>query len=191
MRRSWRSVEAASTRTPRETFAPAAVVARAVGTLVLEAATHDAGNATPGAVAGCASGVARMVDVALARLVLDALPGRAGAHLDPPRPTAGCTRTTRRAEALWPQRARIPQPAFWSREDVWAPRLVGEAHPPSSGLGALWPRVPDSAHAPERRARAACGPSCDRRLQELAWRLLEQELEPASRRIPGAAGGAW
>lgn len=190
MRRSWRTVEASRARAPREHFAPAAVVARAVGAFVLEVATHDAGAAAAGAVAGCTPGVSRMVDVSLARLVLDALPGRAATASDAARGDTAPPRSTALpvSDGRWPSRTRVPPPAWWSRESGWSPRLVNEPSEEEAGLGPLWPRVPGGPPRPAERRVRASGPTSERRLMEHAWRMLEQEVEPASRRM-GAVGG--
>jgi hypothetical protein len=78
LRRAWQAVEArGAARSARRVpggIAPAGEVGRAVGAFVLAAATHDVGAAGLGAGVGCAPGVARMVEVALARLILTALP---------------------------------------------------------------------------------------------------------------------
>lgn len=176
VRRRWRTLELGA-RAPRDTFAPAAQVARAVGTLVLEAATCRAGPAGNGARVGCAPGVERTVDAALARLVGGAPPRPAERSESRAVPRIGGGR----AEPAG-QRARLPQAAWWGREDA-----LDVATDPGGPHG-IWPRVSEVPRSPERRMRVVSAQACDKLLLDFACGLLDGELVPATRRL--AVGGA-
>lgn len=166
--RQWRAAEAERARGPRAGFAPASAVARAVATLFIEAAVRGAGTAAAAAAVGCAEGVGRMVDVALARLVLDAMPGQEGR-----------VRVSREAMSTRPApfapAPRLPITGWWARDPGFG---LAEG-----ALGPAWPPVPGGPPA-ARRLRGA-SPGQDQRLQEMAWRVLEEELRPGRSRWPG------
>ncbi len=134
-----------------EGFAPAAQVGRAVGALVLAAATHGAGAAAYGAAVACAEGVHRTVDLALTRLIVDP-PARAHA------PPAGAATPGERALS------ELPAPGWWEREPQgadgappWA-RSPAESEAARSDLDAVWPTIPP-ARLSALRARPSRRPA--------------------------------
>ena len=139
-----------------------------------------------GASAGCAPGVARMVNVALARQVLEALPlPRRGSEPEPC--GEGAEGGAGLPVGLGGARANVPPPSWWCREPSWTPRVVAEPQQRSgrdaSGhalVGAMWPPVPDSPERPSpprpATTRRSLGP--DGALEAQALYILEAELQP-------------
>jgi hypothetical protein len=181
LRRAWRNAEGRRLA-GASAIAPAGRVARAVGTLLVGAATHDLRGATRGATAGCAPGVARMVDDALARHVRDALPAEAGHAVDAPRP-APPPEPAGLASALG--RPSLPPPSWWCREPAWTPRVVAEplraAREGSALVAALWPPLPDASERPVASRPSALRRTLalDEALERQAWGILAAELQPA------------
>lgn len=166
-------------------IAPAGHVARAVGTLLVAASTSDLRSASRGAAAGCAPGVARVVDVSLARQVLHAMPGPsedapAYARVAPERVDDGFP-----PRRLGGARSNLPPASWWGREPAWSPRVVADANAgtrdaATAAVAQLWPIAPD---VPNRAAppRAPSGKRvwvADDALVDQAWRVLEDELVP-------------
>ncbi len=198
LRRAWKVAEGRRVA-GADTIAPAGDVARAVGTLLLAAATHDLRGATRGAEAGCAAGVARTVEACLARQVQDALPprGRAKSGEDREPIRAG---EAPAAAGTGAGRANLPPASWWSREPAWSPRIVADATdlsrhgPHHTVIAQLWPPTPDmpdrspAQRVPtQRRAWAA-----DDVLRSQAWRVLEADLVPGRPPITSrpTSGGA-
>ncbi|MDP2314486.1 MAG: hypothetical protein Q8P41_16405 [Pseudomonadota bacterium] len=195
LRRAWRSAEGRrESESDADAIASAGQVARAVGTLLVAAATQDLRGATRGAAAGCGPGVARMVQIAVTRQVLDALPrGEEGG----PEGERSERMIGESPAALGGNRAQVPAASWWCREPAWSPRLVGECGGGArDGAGAdpvaaMWPPVPDGPRT------AAPRPASTRRawisedpLKAEAWRVLEAELVPVERSmVTGLSSG--
>lgn len=174
VRRRWRAVEKGAARGPADGFAPAAQVARAVGALLLDAATAGAGGPGAAAAAGASAGVEDAVEQALARLVREALPPAwAGAHGGDEVGTAAHSSARRRAD-FGIGASSLPAAGWWPCEELYTP----PPHP------AEWPLVPE---APTGRGHAARGApaSTEAGLHAAARWTMARELVPVSRRLPG------
>lgn len=172
-------------------IAPAGHVARAVGTLLVAASTHGLHAAARGAAAGCAPGVARVVDISLARQVLHALPGP---PVDVPsytRVTPACVEDVSGLRRGGGARSSLPPASWWGREPAWSPRVVADSTPGSrdgadSVVAQLWPAAPDvPIRAAPPRDPSSATPSGKRvwapedPLIDQAWRVLDDELVPS------------
>jgi hypothetical protein len=171
-------------------IAPASQLGRAVGQILVAAATAGTAEAERGAALGCEPGVGRMVEIALARLILHALPSPRRETADPPPPPRPAPASPSVGEPLLQAQPALPPPAWWSRERAseaacgWTQGWGGPAHEAAR----LWPQVP-AARADQagrrgvRRLRVAAG---ERGVLGLAWRTLEEELQPTRVRHGGA-----